>query len=228
LRASSFIRLFKSLDYRWYSRPYELNIIGVRSPEMRAGKFDDRMFVIYQSALGKWIIHSFACTTDPGTYWLKSPMHEKGTAILLEGQYIDTYQIGFHKGKYKALVQRKEVDILRDMNRDNSLDFYSGKKYRGLFGINIHRALISGVTKFIDKFSAGCQVLSSAKDFYLLMELAEKHRSLYGNKFTYTLIDLRSWKRKKIMKALFWIGTVMSITTLSLLLFTNNNKIKTT
>ena len=61
-----------------------------------------------------------------------------------------------------------------------------------MFGINIHRAgtFINGSTQ-IDKWSAGCQVLSKESDFNLLMELAEKAKTLYGNSFTYTLIESR-------------------------------------
>ena len=61
-----------------------------------------------------------------------------------------------------------------------------------MFGINIHRAgtFINGSTQ-IDKWSAGCQVLSKESDFNLLMGLAEKARTLYGNSFTYTLIESR-------------------------------------
>jgi hypothetical protein len=60
----------------------------------------------------------------------------------------------------------------------------------GIFGINIHKAgkFKNGSTQ-IDKWSAGCQVFSKESDFNQLMELAYKAKDLYGNSFTYTLIE---------------------------------------
>ena len=43
----------------------------------------------------------------------------KGTAILVPGQYRGAYKIGFHKGKYKALVQAKPVKLYIDNDKDN-------------------------------------------------------------------------------------------------------------
>jgi hypothetical protein len=43
----------------------------------------------------------------------------------------------------------------------------------------------------VDKHSAGCQVLADVNDFNLLMQLAERHKKLYGNNFTYTLMEER-------------------------------------
>jgi hypothetical protein len=58
-------------------------------------------------------------------------------------------------------------------------------------GINIHRAAPSGTTQRVDKYSAGCQVFNSANDFAEFIAAAKKHSNLYGNSFTYTLIDER-------------------------------------
>jgi hypothetical protein len=136
-------------------------------------------------------------------------MHPQGTAILKEGQYKDAYQIGLHKGKYYALVQRKPVTVIRDYDRNAILDFNNGRLDTGMFGINIHRASINGTTKTVDIHSAGCQVFSNVNDFNLLMQLAEKHRQLYGNSFTYSLIDKRATireQRKTLLMALTGIG----------------------
>jgi hypothetical protein len=116
---------------------------------------------------------------------------------LKQGQYKHTYQIGLHRGKYYALVQRNPVTVLRDYDRNATLDFWNGKQQTGMFGINIHRASVQGTTKTIDKYSAGCQVLSTAKDFSQLMQLCEVHKKLYGNSFTYTLIDQRAINRER-------------------------------
>jgi hypothetical protein len=147
--------------------------------------------------LNSWQHKVFPITTDPGTFWLTNPSIDKGTAILAAGQYRDAYQIGLHRGKYEALVQRGEVVVIRDYDRDAVLDFFNGTSYRGFFGINIHRASIQGTTKTIDRYSAGCQVFANAEDFAQFMQLCHKHRNLYGNKFTYTLLDQRAQIRSR-------------------------------
>jgi hypothetical protein len=177
--------VLKFKNYQVFTRPYELNIIGLRSKSTLPNRFDDELHVFYKTSPLHWEYHSFKITTDPGTFWLKNPMQAQGTAILAEGQNINAYSIGLHRGHYNALVQRKPITIIRDYNRDAVLDFYNGKKTKGYYGINIHRANRVGKTKHIDKNSAGCQVFENASDFEVFMKLCEKHKSLYGNQFTY-------------------------------------------
>ena len=186
----------KKKGYKIFLRPFELNIIGVRSDSVRPNSFDDAIYVFYNNSEGKSLEHKFEATTDPGTYWLQNPMNPQGTAILKEGQYLNTYALGLHRGKYMALVQKRTVTVMRDYDRNAVLDFMNGKEDKGLFGINIHRASESGTTKSVDQFSAGCQVFASSTDFILFMSLCERHRQLYGNEFTYTLIDQRAVNRE--------------------------------
>lgn len=185
-----------------YDKPYQLNIWGIRSRNEKPNRFDDELHVFYvegdqsERKLGfgfkKWMHYVFPITTDPGTYWLNNPMNPQGTAMLAPGQYRDTYKIDLHRGKYYALCQRlNKVKVLRDYNRDAILDFQNGTPDQGMFGINIHRARKSGSTYTVDNHSAGCQVFKRAKDFDLFMRLCEVHRGIYGNQFTYTLIDQR-------------------------------------
>jgi hypothetical protein len=49
--------------------------------------------------------------------------------------------------------------------------------------------MTEGTTKTIDKYSAGCQVFANANDFSVFLQLAERHKTLYGNSFTYTLLS---------------------------------------
>ena len=174
-------------DYRVFTRPFELNIVGLRNDSLIPNVFNDTINVLFKDDKGNWQLHSYAATTDPGTYWLKNPLNPQGTAILKAGQYLNSHMIGLHRNKYTALVQRNPVTVIRDVKRDGNLDF-SGKEDTGQFGINIHRALQDGTTKYIDKFSAGCQVFANADDFNAFMDLCQRHKQLYGNSFTYTLL----------------------------------------
>jgi hypothetical protein len=192
--------ILNSQAYEVYVKPYQLNIVGLRSKNTNANSFDDEIHVFYRTEKGDWNYHSYKATTDPGTFWLNNPSYSQGTAILAQGQYKDAYAIGLHRGKYEALRQVKPVTVIRDYNRDSLLDFNNGTEETGIFGINIHRAESNGTTKYIDRYSAGCQVFQNAGDFNQFMDLCERHKSLYGNSFTYTLIDFRAvrritWKR---------------------------------
>lgn len=178
----------RGLGYVIFTRPFELNIVGERNKNATANSFDDKMHVYYKNDDDKWEYHVFACTTDPGTYWLNNPAMEKGTAILAKGQYRDCYAIGPHAGKYEALRQVKPVTVIRDYDRNSILDFDGAKTERGIFGINIHRAEATGKTRFINKYSAGCQVFQDAADFTKFMALCHEHKKRYGNAFTYTLL----------------------------------------
>ena len=191
------INALRFKTYETYVRPYELNIVGIRSDSTLPNRFDDEIHVFFKNGSGKWIHYIFPATTDPGTYWLQNPMSPQGTAILKQGQYKGAYQIGLHRGKYYALVQSKPVTVLRDYDRNAILDFWNGKPESGMFGINIHRASVNGTTKSVDSYSAGCQVFANINEFNLFMQLCEKHKQLYGNSFTYTLIDKRAIAREQ-------------------------------
>ena len=206
---AAIINVLRFKTYEIYSRPYELNIVGIRADSTIPNRFDDEIHVFFKNNLGKWVHYIFPATTDPGTYWLKNPMNPQGTAILAEGQYRAAYQIGLHRGKYYALVQSKPVTVIRDYDRNAFLDFQNGTRETGMFGVNIHHASVSGTTKTVDGYSAGCQVFSNINDFNLFMQLCERHKTLYGNSFTYTLIDKRAiarQQRKTIAIGLTGIG----------------------
>lgn len=189
------LALMKKNGYKINERPYELNIVGIRTNNTEPNKFDDNLFVIFKNRDDVWEAKMYPITTDPGTYWLKNPMAQKGTAILKAGQYIDSHRLGLHRGKYKALTQQKPVTVWRDYDRNAVLDWNNRKEETGQFGINIHRANSTGTTKTIDNYSAGCQVFANATDFDEFITLAENHKDLYGNNFTYTLVDERAYIR---------------------------------
>jgi hypothetical protein len=133
--------------------------------------------------------------------------------------------MGLHRGQYTALVQRKPVTVIRDYDRDAMLDFYNGKKTKGLYGINVHRANRIGTTKTVDKNSAGCQVFENATAFQQFMLLCERHRRMYGNKFTYTLIDFRAVKRETYRRIAVGAG-IVGLLALGYIAFTGGDKLK--
>ena len=189
-KLTDIIKSAERLGYTIDKRPNKLNIIGVRnSTATSQDKFDDLIAYFTYDNNGKIVGRVVTGTTDPSTYFLKSPMNLKGAAILKSGQYKDAYQLGLHRGKYEALVQRKPVEVIRDNDR-NALINYLAPTQTGLYGINIHKAQKGKNNEdIIGLDSAGCQVFRNIRDFEDMMQLARISKNKYGNSFTYTLIE---------------------------------------
>lgn len=186
-----FKKLFETKGYKYFTKGnYNLNIIGVRKNNHKqvTNKFDDVLVVIYQDNNDKTIRKCFDITTEPGIYYMKNPMNRKGAGILVPNQYLSTWKLGLHQGKYTALVQQKPVEVFRDTNKDDKYDLNFEVIDRGLFGVNIHRA--GNASKQIDKWSAACQVFANADDFNTFIKLCKKQvEERNGETFTYTLIN---------------------------------------
>jgi hypothetical protein len=190
---NNLLATMRKMDYIIYDEPYKLNIVGVRNAESQPNKFDDTIYVFYKNDNNNWEFKEYPATTDAGTYWLLNPMSQMGTAMLKEGQYLDAYKQGLHKSKYKALVQNAPVTTYRDYDRNAIFDIGTSET-TGNYGINIHKA--GEDSQDVNKWSAGCQVFQKSEDFDDFIKLTDKHNELYGNKYTYTLIDERAISRK--------------------------------
>jgi hypothetical protein len=167
---------FVKLNLAWY--PFHL--IGVRSKADAPNQFDDKFYVITNGSMKE-----FTCTTNPGISWLSKVLNPKGAAVLqADRQYTNCWELGKHRGRYEALVQVRPVTVHRDNNRDGKSDEASVLD-TGLFGINIHRASETVISKSIDSWSAGCQVLNNPSEFSELMALCKLSGQKY---FTYTLL----------------------------------------
>jgi hypothetical protein len=177
-------------------KPYDLNIVGVRSYNMRANKFDDNINVFYKNTKKDWEVRVYKITTDPGSYYLENPMKVAGTAIMVPGQYRSSHKIGTHK-TYEALVQRGKnpIKIYRDSNKDEILDMSSDTVTEGWYGINIHKA--GSNSKIVHKWSAGCQVFKTSNDFKDFMTLVNRAAKYWGPTFTYTLLEEKDFEECK-------------------------------
>lgn len=173
------------------SGAWNVNVIGIRRTD-DPNRFDDTLALVYRDDDLSWVTREFACTTDPGTYWLRNPGRIEGTAALVPGQYLGAYKIDKHRGKYDALCQRlAPVKVWRDNDRDHTFDWDSTDDdlHEGWYGINIHRASTKRFAVTIDKWSAGCQVIQSYEDWKLFMSIISKSAQEWGNAFTYTLME---------------------------------------
>ena len=209
----------KAKKYIVYDKPYQLNIVGIRNKNTDSSKFDDQMFVFWKDNDKKWKGREYSITTDPSTHYLKKGglgtyKGNLATAILPMGQYVNTFKLGLHKGQYTALVQSKNLCVYRDYDRNAILSFDIEDKTCGMFGINMHRANKTGTTKEIGLYSAGCQVFANAECYNEFISLAKKQESLYGNAFTYTLIDKWLQNQFNIKRSLFLGSVILGVSVL--------------
>ena len=182
----------KSKGYVWFngSKDFDVNIVGVRN--MATGLkitdlFDDCLTISYKEN-GQWKFYCWTATTDPGKRGMLEGKAKGGVARLVPGQYRKTYAVSMHAGKYQAVCQRLgNVTVWRDGDRDLMYD--EVKTATGMFGINIHRSNPKSESKYISNWSEGCQVFKKVKDFNEFMKICKKAVKIYGNHFTYTLIE---------------------------------------
>ena len=140
------------------SKPFNLNIWGIRNRNLKAGYFDDLLVVFWKENNGAWTVVSFEVTTDPSDISLINFRNNLGTAIITEAQHRGVWQLGLHKGQYEALVQRRPITVIRDFNKDGILDIPSNElldkwKYEkvviDLSNRTTERFEIDGVLKYI-------------------------------------------------------------------------------
>ena len=175
------LRILREKDYEVFD-DRQINLIGVRSSESVANRFDDEIHLIWNDGIWHHVTYSVTC--DPGTYWLESPTNVDGTAILMPGQYKNTYKFDLHAGRYSTLCQRGGVvRVWRDANKDNTLD-HDDNIDEGWFGINIHHA--GEDSPQVEKWSAGCQVFKKLEDWKEAMKICKDSGAEW---FTYTLIN---------------------------------------
>lgn len=189
----------KSLGYKYFSSGnYNVNIIGIRNSNTEGrvtNEFDDLITISYKLD-GVWQYHEYDCTTDAGEYYIDNPWLEKGCAVLKPDQYRGSHKLRLHAGKYLALGQKEPVTVYRDRNKNNIYEFDESTCDTGVFGINIHRAtaLEGKKSTYVDKWSAGCQVIAANDDWHAFLEICQTARDVWGNSFTYTLIESKNIK----------------------------------
>jgi hypothetical protein len=182
----------KSKGYHYFdnNQPYNLNIIGIRSKDtLLVNQFNDQLYLIYKNEGLSQFVEIFPITTKPGLYWLKKFDNPKGCAILVPNQYLGCWKLGLHLGQYEALVQCKPVKVYRDNDKDDQFDLEPSTIDEGVFGINIHRSNPFTQSYIVDMWSAGCQVFQKFADYEHFLYICKKQSDLYGNNFSYTLLN---------------------------------------
>ena len=233
LKINRILSMMRSRNYLIYKEPYKLNIIGVRNANTNPLNFDDTLYVIWKNDKGVWKGKEYIITTDPSTRYLKRPINKLGAAIIPHGQYLDTWSIRKHRSKYYALGQRhdKPFCVYRDYDRTDILSFdVDTQSCDQSYGMNIHKAKSGGAddgegnTEKIGAYSAGCQVFQNSYCFEEFMDMAYKHKDLYGNSFTYTLFDFSLARKFKIKRTIYTTSLLLGMGLVVYGFSTLNNK----
>jgi hypothetical protein len=178
----------KRKGYKFFEGEHNINRVGIRTANRTVNNYDDYFCLLWQEKGENKIYIDDEFTTDPGIYYMqKELLSPKGCAILVPNQYLGMHQIGLHRGKYEAFVQRKPCKVFRDRNKDNYLDFDIKTIEEGIFGINQHHGYESD---FVDRNSAACQVHKRSEALVHVLNIAKKSATIYGNSFTYTLLEI--------------------------------------
>lgn len=180
---------------------YNLNLIGLRDSDNKAGTFNDWFCSIFKVD-GEWIGHRWPCTTDPSNYYLEDhPLRSDGTAIIASPQQVrGGYVIGMHK-KYAALVQRGKnpIKIWRDNTRDETLDWHDEATSQvGFFAVNIHASDKNpfdggrerGEDAAVGGWSAGCQVFANNSDYLEHWGIVKVAEAIWGSTYSYSLLEM--------------------------------------
>ncbi|TMO97547.1 hypothetical protein [Pseudoalteromonas ruthenica] len=198
ITAARLVAAMERAGHTLFTGELNLNLIGVRNKDTDANTFNDVFCVLYQKG-DKWQLKQFACTTDPGVFYRENPINVDGTAVPVPMQHRSLWTFGNHKG-YAALVQNKPVTVYRDSDKDAAINtdvaLDSVTTQTGWFGINCHRASKHTTSKLVDKWSAGCQVFANPNDFEQLLTLCTQSAKVYGNTFTYTLLNQADLTKK--------------------------------
>lgn len=182
-----YLKIAEILKYKVFtSGLFNLNIVGWRNSRATDNRFEDWIAVYRKSHGDRWTQDFWPATTRPGVPHLLKPLVSKGTAIVYPGQYLESHKLGFYKG-YKALLQHKPIKVYRDNDRDAALDYETSTVETGQFGIHIHKAGV--LSKLVGLWSAGCQVFANYLDFEEFISLCEQSAEIWGNRFSYTLIE---------------------------------------
>jgi hypothetical protein len=190
-------RTFDALGYP-LDKKGKINTFGIRSLDMTAGYFNDILGLYWVERNGKPYIHLSSGTVDPGSYYLGNPMHKDGTMVLAFQYCEDAYMLGYHRGQYEALVQRKSMEyyrITKEEYEEDNIGREEGKwiinlkdkpKYFSITGCNQHRASSFRELHEIGRYSAGCQVRNNPTQYQDFLRICKSSKQKF---FSYALFS---------------------------------------
>lgn len=185
----------EALGYEIYRNPGEINIVYVEGVNIDGvpnrddlDHWNDLGLLIRFENGEPMIIHRAVCTTEPGraATFAANALRLGGVARVQLTQYVEAWQMGFHKSnpKHPALVQRGDVLVCRDLNRDGKR---TGDRIRPATGINQHGTRPGLISKIVGLWSEGCLVRLLWKEHLEFIDLVKTDpRYIADSKFLFT------------------------------------------
>jgi len=163
--AKAILRYMDKKGY-WIARaPDMLNIVYVEGVDADgkpnkdlANEWNDRRtaFRILPGGKPEMLINDQA-TSEPGLFYTMQPMRASGVARMAFGQY-KAWMNGHHRGTQPALVQRGNVRLHRDLDKNGIRNAADKIDIGSSFGINQHSTSPQSIPALVNKYSAGCLV----------------------------------------------------------------------
>lgn len=187
----------KSLNFKWFNLPHQLNYVWERTNYDATNKFTDFLHVCYIDEHGAKAIFTIPATTKPGTNGaLLEPVtveHVTGTAVIQSPQQvIDGWE--FHDtdkefSHYPYFRQVGKVDYWRDGNKDFKID-KTQEQLDKIYGTHWHRMSQNGTygSGLVNNWSEGCSG-SPEPEFRKILDPTRAHTKLYGKRVTGTYIE---------------------------------------
>ena len=169
-----------------WTKPYDLNVFGIRNAVRTTDTWDDVFGVFYTDSDGVHHVDRFVASTDPGGYYLQNPMTSFGTIVLEPGYHRGMWRLGTHTG-YPALQQVGTITYRRDNDRDLVIESDGLLITSSGNGVNGHHGYDAAT---VGRNSAGCQVMRMKKALARVLELLKRQIAAgHGDKVSYGLVD---------------------------------------
>lgn len=174
--ATKYLNWFKNY---YITRGYpidEINLFMIRNEDGQNSDGINDVFGIWNNKLNKIFI--MKGSSDPGKYWTEfggAGKYRKGVAHMCYGYHPKIWCVDKHKGKYRALCNRrwkgcKPIKFWRDANKNYIKD--AGEKVeKGWIGLNLHRMKRWVESTKVGKYSAGCQTVANPKDYDEMIQI---------------------------------------------------------
>lgn len=191
--------VYKKKNYPFYKQgDYNLNLYGIRMDDVLDNYFSDTLGCIY-NINGVAQQMNIPATTCPGLYGGHAALNprKEGVAIMVPGHYpklwkfVDDYTTWLN---YPFLWQVGKVKLWRDNNKDTVIDHVNEGEYGPGTGINCHRMSWNNVSgQPVNNWSEGCQG-AEEPEFKKLLEPLRKSTAIFGNVFSYTLLEKKDFE----------------------------------
>lgn len=186
----------KAKNYKWFTKPYSLNLVWQRTSYNATNVFDDFLHICYVNEKNEPQIISIPATTKPG---LKGSLLEpitvggvRGTAIIEAGQYLKSWEFRdtFSEfSKYPYFRQVGKLNYYRDGNKDKVIDKVQ-RQVAKIFGTHFHRMSNNDTfgSGLVNNWSLGCMG-SPEPHWEKILPIVRRSVKMYGNLFSAVILD---------------------------------------